>query len=131
MKKLPKCAKIRIANEEHSRFVQSLLFKRGFSWCDGTDYKHLDEPYLFFDEGGYLSYTTLDEEYFVNHSNKEVFTQDLLMFPKPIISLRLNDNYEAKIDSKNRIVSVGCQKIDVDKVVELYKLLESNDLVKK
>lgn len=47
-----------------------------------------------------------------------------LLWERQEIALKLNDNYEAKVNLTSNTISVGCQTIPIDKVKQLYNLIE-------
>jgi hypothetical protein len=122
-----KSIKIRIANQAHSEFIQSALFLLGCGWSSRDKVlKNTYAKFLYAYENGNITMGN-DEADFSDHKNTEVFTDDLLTFPKKELVVTLNNTYSAVVDYKTRIVKVGCQEIPICKVIELADLIKTNE----
>lgn len=66
-----------------SKEIQEKAFRLGFEWQDGQKkIIHLDRPFLFFNEGHYITQYN-DVEYFNKHSYEEVSPEWILNLPEP------------------------------------------------
>lgn len=110
--------KFRVRGEEHSEAIQKRLFELGYGWCDGKRVMFTEKSFLFLDTA--LSYS-ISEDYFIKHYFKET-TLDELYKMTPVKKIRLTSAYEAIV--KNGFVEVGCQKIEFERIEELYNLIK-------
>ena len=72
--------KVKVKNKTESEAVQKVMFKLGYGWrADEKEIKYVDEPFLFFDSDGEISYVSEEsEEFFINHSNKLITVKQIL-----------------------------------------------------
>lgn len=66
--------KIRIRDEEHSKFVQKELFRRGYEWQSGNVVSHLEEKCIACFDDGVMTYMSFPEN-FDNLSYEEIFIE--------------------------------------------------------
>lgn len=68
--------KIRIKSPEHSKHVQKLLFKNGFSWMlGGNSIKYVDSKQLYMHDDMSITHSCSIEDIFNQHEFKEVFIE--------------------------------------------------------
>lgn len=56
-------------------------------------------------------------------ASHKISSRDLI-FDKSSPIVKLNTSYEAKVNMKERVVEVGCQRISISQVEELYKVIQ-------
>ncbi len=114
--------KFRVHSPEHSKAIQERLFELGYKWCSG-DIKAIctELPFLFADNDGTIGHGSI-LDYFNAQLNHKETTLDKTYEMTALKKIRLNSDYEAII--KDGFVEVGCQKIEFERIEELYKLIK-------
>lgn len=79
-KEIPLPCKIDARGEDYAK-VERILLKLGFRWTGGEPTPTGFGPFFFLYKDKRISYVTKDLfEYFQNHTNKEIFINDILQY---------------------------------------------------
>lgn len=113
--------KFRVYSKEHSKAIQEVLFKLGYSWIGYQDIKYTYGSYLYVESDGCIMHGQ-EKDFFNTDLSKESTLDELYkMLNEERFELELNDSHTAVI--KNDVVKVGCQEFTFDKIEELNKLI--------
>ena len=75
---------IKVLSPEHSKYLQKIAFRYGFSWCSvGEEVQHTEEPYLYFYPDNDITFSNKKDTAW-----KEIF----IPLPESVTEFRVGDN---------------------------------------
>lgn len=79
-----------------------------------------------FEEWPYFLYDTKDNDIIgcIYHDGDKVTLDDMINLLTNKNHIKLNDNYTAIVNHKDKVVTVGCQNFDFAKIEELYNAIK-------
>ena len=99
--------KIRIESEEHSKYIQELAFKAGYSWgYDDAFFKHTYAGSLYFYDGRGI-YWCDDLNKFESSKCKEIFIPLPVEEPEPVNDVVQNPKLSTDYLSESKDVQLG------------------------
>jgi hypothetical protein len=125
-----KAMKFETFSDEHTKAIQTELFRLGYKWryTKYQDHRHLNSRHLFTCNNGSFDSCLCDLNHY-NGFNGEIIT---LMQLQKIASFELKVNsLEDKLEFNNTRLTVGCQSISFNDMIKikdfLIKCIESKE----
>lgn len=113
-------ANIKIYSEEHSKAVQEVLFKLGYTWsARSTEFVDTEGLSIITTDNGRIYYGGDDEEKSYDKINIDDLYK-MLSEKTESVKVELSNEYTAEIQQDGS-VKVGCQDFSFSKIKELYK----------